>query len=92
MQWNLEQVERTLLQRRRSGDDLHRGLVDDGGILGDGADVGEQRLKPPERGVRLPNRILFGETESCLGKRNPVWGNGVLSGEIKSCPGKQSPV
>src|SRR5437763_11664717 len=34
-----------LLQRRRSGDDLHRGLVQHGGILGDSGEVREQRLK-----------------------------------------------
>src|SRR6266852_6514983 len=32
------------------------------------------------------------KTESCLGKRSPVWGNGVLSGKTESCLGKQSPV
>src|SRR5436190_789169 len=32
----------------------------------------------------VENGVLFGETESCLGKRNPVWENRALSGETES--------
>src|SRR2546429_46924 len=40
----------------------------------------------------VENGILFGETGSCLGKRDPVWGNGVLFGEMESCLAKWNPV